>query len=416
MVAEIHVDDYLDYLTPDGLTRISGVREEYHIALAIKELVDNAIDSSGGFCSLRWGENDIYVSDEGPGIPGTDEEIAYLFSVNRKTYSTKGERYPRRGYMGRGLRFVAGVVYCYSGTLKVSTRGRTLLLKPGEKGTTYERIDEGDNDEGGTTIYIKFPQKIYKSDLLWGRLAKRLAQGPEYKGYSSPWWYDSRAFHILLKSIDYKNKKVIHVIKELFGRRYSIKVFDKRIQSLLKQRDSKKITLQASKEILNELKMILNPIKPSRLGYAGNLEEFEYYISKKGYYRKDVKDEKALIIPYVVELWASPSDELPPAENKFKNNGVVVVFINKSPVPISPIDIYSDLVRCAEINLFFKCLSLKKITYFFLNINTPYLPIVTGSKKPSIPDEINKDIQKLFLKLIKKINREYKKRSSSGER
>ncbi len=420
MVAEIHVDDYLDYLTPDGLTRISGVREKYHIALAIKELVDNAIDSSEGYCSIDWGNNDVSISDEGPGIPGSDEEIAYLFSVNRKTYSTKGERYPRRGYMGRGLRFVAGVVYCYSATLKVSTRGRTLLLEPGEKGTTYKRIAEGDNYEDGTTIYIKFPQNIDELDLFWGRLANKLAQGPEYKGYSSPWWYDSRSFHLLLKSIDYRNKKVIHVIKELFGGRYSIKVFDKRIQSLLKQRNAEEITLEDSKEILEKLKMFHKPVKPSRLGYVGRLSYSKryFYIKKYGYYEKETDDEEeSLRIPYIVELWAKPSDELVPDKNKyFKKYGEVLFFINKSPVPILPIDIYSDGVISAEINLRMNCISLKKITEFYININTPYLPIVSGSKKPSIPDEINKDIQKLFLKLIKKINRDYKTRSSSGER
>jgi len=311
MGVEIHVDDYVDYLTIDGLTKVSGVDKEYHIALAVKELVDNALDAAGKCILKRNGQNSFYVEDKGSGIPGEDEEIAYLFSVDRKTYSTKGERYPRRGYMGRGLRFVSGVAFCHSANLKVSTGGRTLLLKPQVRGTMHERIMEDNDNFNGTTISVEFPMPLPSNALNWGKLAIKLAKGPDYKYFSSPFWYESRSFYVLLKSISYNNKKIINVLKEVFGGRYSIKVFDEKSQRLLKQTKADGITVEDAQLILEELKRIHKPIKPSRLGYVGKLKEFKYYIKEMGEYEDVFKqggETESINIPYVIELWAQPTN------------------------------------------------------------------------------------------------------------
>lgn len=419
MVVEIHAEDYMDYLTPDGLTKVSGVEEKYHIALAIKELVDNGLDSSGGYCSISpFGSNAFYIVDEGPGIGGSDEEIAYLFSITRKTYSTKGERYPRRGYVGRGLRFVTGVLLCHSAILKVSTRGRTLLLKPSDNGTTYERVTDGPHCDCGTSIYIEFPRDLPSNSYRWGRLAIELAAGRDYKGYSSPWWYDSRSFYALLKSIDYKNKKVINVLREIFGGRYSIKVFNEQIQRLLNQRNAKEITLDDSRKILEKLRRIHKPIKPSRLGCVGRMRKFKYYLRKIGEYEEVVGEggEETLKIPFVVELWAQPTYEAYRFSGEIykykKIYGHLTVFVNKSPLPIPPIEVDSSFEMPNKIGFSIRLKNLKKIknlkmyTEFYLNIITPYLPIVSESKIPTLPSKLNNIIEELFLRLVKRINRE----------
>ena len=51
-----------------------------------------------------------FVEDNGPGIDGTPEDIARLFSIARPMVSTKLLRLPTRGALGNGLRVVAGAV------------------------------------------------------------------------------------------------------------------------------------------------------------------------------------------------------------------------------------------------------------------------------------------------------------------
>jgi hypothetical protein len=83
MATVIHTDDWKDYLSVDGLAAVSGVEKEHHIPLMVKEIVDNALDASGRWDIRMIGNHGFYVQDYGPGIPGVDEEIAYLFSISR---------------------------------------------------------------------------------------------------------------------------------------------------------------------------------------------------------------------------------------------------------------------------------------------------------------------------------------------
>jgi hypothetical protein len=76
----------------------------------MKEVADNALDAS---TRMTWGfvpdSEDLYfVEDNGPGLDGTPEEIASLFSIRRPMRSSKLLRLPQRGALGNGLRVVAG--------------------------------------------------------------------------------------------------------------------------------------------------------------------------------------------------------------------------------------------------------------------------------------------------------------------
>ena len=62
-----------------------------------------------------------FVEDDGPGIDGTPEDIARLFSIARPMVSTKLLRLPTRGALGNGLRVVAGAVLASEGSLVVIT-------------------------------------------------------------------------------------------------------------------------------------------------------------------------------------------------------------------------------------------------------------------------------------------------------
>jgi len=134
----------------------------------LKELADNALDEDA---KVEVGElpnkGAYFVEDDGPGIDGTPEEIAQLFSINRPMVSTKLLRLPTRGAIGNGLRVVAGAVLASSGTLVV--RG---FLREDE---TVERL---------SAIVTGVPRCGRDVPLEPHHLQRAAPQEP------APWWTD----------------------------------------------------------------------------------------------------------------------------------------------------------------------------------------------------------------------------------
>ena len=156
---------------------------------------------------MRYGrmlDNGLFVENDGPGFPGTDEEIAAVFSVNRPLTSTKLLRLPTRGTLGNGSRVVAGAVLASGGTLIVKTRGRALYLRPRDSDgmTTVERVKPWKGK--GTRIEVTLGEAlpIDDSTFLWADQAAAMAaiDGHIYRGSTSPWWCDSDSFYELTQA------------------------------------------------------------------------------------------------------------------------------------------------------------------------------------------------------------------------
>ena len=201
--------DWTLFRSLDTLGQRAGVPKERLGAIVVKELVDNALDAganvSFGYLSDdgKTDKNGFYVEDDGPGLPGTDEEIASLFSIARPLTSSKLLRLPTRGALGNGLRVVVGAVLATNGELKVRTAGRTLQLMPqfhtGK--TQFRRIEEWapENGEGGIENLAKNVAKSFstrievilgaglKVDFSLAAIAKNMAGEKGYKGLTSPW-------------------------------------------------------------------------------------------------------------------------------------------------------------------------------------------------------------------------------------
>jgi hypothetical protein len=116
-------EDWVLFRTLDGLTQKAGVSRDLLPRLVMKELTDNSVDAidahGGGDVEVgKLPTKRGYYVDDKPGIDGTPEEIAHLFSIGRPMISSKLWRLPTRGAVGNGLRVVAGVVLASGGTLK----------------------------------------------------------------------------------------------------------------------------------------------------------------------------------------------------------------------------------------------------------------------------------------------------------
>lgn len=191
-------EDWTLFRSLNTLPQKAGVPLNSLPRLVCKELADNAFDASGD-CQVGMldGRNGFYVQDGGGGIPGTDAEIARLFSVRRPLTSSKLIRLPTRGALGNGLRVVAGAVLASRGSLTVATRGRVLKLAPRDDGHTDHELIRLDATPGTRIeLCLGDPFKVTRHDLNHAETSIGFAGagGPTYRGKTSPHWYDADGF------------------------------------------------------------------------------------------------------------------------------------------------------------------------------------------------------------------------------
>ena len=193
--------DFTLFRTVEGLQQKAGVPARRLRRLVLKELADNAHDTRTAVDIGALGPGSFYVEDRGPGIDGTPEEIAGLFSIGRPLRSTKLLRLPMRGALGNGLRVVAGAVLASRGSLVIITRNRQIVVQPERDGSSKVVEVAPVGHSVGTRIEIAFEAALPADNdtLAWARLVSQVAQhGNEYDGRTSPHWYDPAQFHELL--------------------------------------------------------------------------------------------------------------------------------------------------------------------------------------------------------------------------
>ena len=98
-------EDWTLFRTVEGLQQKAGVPAKLLRRLVLKELGDNALDTGAGikFGPVARSPDKFSVEDNGPGIDGTPEEIAELFSIRRPMRSSNPRSSPRRRQYGRLL-------------------------------------------------------------------------------------------------------------------------------------------------------------------------------------------------------------------------------------------------------------------------------------------------------------------------
>ena len=110
-------EDWTMFRSVDGLQQKAGVPAAQLRRLVLKELADNALDAGGKVdVGLTPGDPDrFFVKDDGPGLDGTPEEIAELFSIARPMRSTKLLRRPAPIRKGSGRTAALGRIRFQSG-------------------------------------------------------------------------------------------------------------------------------------------------------------------------------------------------------------------------------------------------------------------------------------------------------------
>lgn len=357
----------------ETLAQKAGVPTLRLDALAVKELVDNALDA-GASVKLFATPDGFIVQDDGPGIPGNDSEIADLFSFGRAMTSSK-LRLPTRGMLGNGIRVVAGLVYCAGGSIIVRTRGRSLLLEPQEDGsTTFEPL--GTWNGGGTEIEIAgvlLDSTMATPALLVGH------KGSKYAGKPSAFWYSTDAFYELLRATA---RPLRDVITRLDGcARYSL-------PGDLKGRRANEVTKEEARQLLSALRAVANRVNPERLGFIG-----EELLPGASYARATTTfNANSCEIPAVVECWASGTERFPVpllVNRTASTLGVEVWNVDKEiRFYADPLFVQTRTPRDTRLNV-------------TVSVIAPYIPLLSDGKHPDLC-VLDASIEDVFKRAVAK--------------
>jgi hypothetical protein len=384
-------EDWTSFRTVDGLQQKAGVPKGRLRRLVLKELADNALDSGATKLEIaEMAEGSYLIADNGPGIPGTPEEIARLFSIRRPMLSTKLLRLPLRGALGNGLRVVAGAVLASKGSLTVTTGNRRITLRPEHDGGTSVVKVEPVKFARGTKVEISFGPALPGDDnpLRWARIAQHFARfGQSYGGKSSPHWFDAANFLELLSASGERSVRdlIAHLDGCTGGRAGEIVA-----AAGLSRAVCADVIRQQAEKLLAVAQDHAKPVRPQRLGAVGPevFPEHAYAC---------VHGEMATPeIPFVVEAWAEAADEMS-----------LGVCANRTPVT-GAIDVTRDKrdIDAFGCGLRYTIAEAPKDQHFaiWFNLTTPYMPITSDGKEPDLEPFLT-EIQEAVGKAVRKAHR-----------
>ena len=399
-------EDWTLFRSLSTLGQRAGVTQEVIPALVAKELVDNALDAAGDCRYGRTGTGALFVENSGDGLPGTDAEIAGLFSVARPLSSSKLLRLPTRGAMGNGLRVVAGAVLASGGSLTVKTRGRALRLRPrdGDGMTDVEHVRPWKGK--GTRVEVLLGQALHLngSTTRWASQAAAMAQagGKSYGGTTSPWWYDADAFYELTQAA---GTRPIRTLVENFAGCSGAKAG--KLAADFSGRPCDSLTREEAETLLTAMRAGSRQVKPKRLGAVGaQFRPDAGYVREAGTFQvTPARGSLPAVVPVVVEAWALPA-----------NSPAIAFHVNRTPIT-AEIHVSRCMKDKATYGIMGCGLSNEHHRTAFpvragrgheysivMNVTTPYMPITTDGKTPDL-SVIETPIRAAIEKAIRRAKR-----------
>lgn len=389
--------DWQLFTNINTLPQQAGVSKHLLPRLIAKELTDNALDVDTQVTVYHPEEDKpgtFIVKNLGKGFDASDEEIADFFSVKRPLTSSKRFRLPSRGALGNGLRVVTATVFCLEGTLTIATNGRVLRLTPQDDGTTLpERM--GDFAEAGTEIHIHIPHDYFYYDTLeWAELALAINQGTHYMGKTCPHWYDSDSFYNLCLSTP-AEVTISQFIPYFEG---IAKTKAKAIVTQLNDLPIDQLNRDQSEQLLAALLENSKYVPAKKLGEVGVLEGFMAYVKKTSEFTlQTTRGGHHAQIPVVIEAYARINE----ISDKTR------IFVNRTPI-IGDVDVIYSARRLTVygcgLNRNIDNHRLKAAPEIWVNIITPYMPIVSNGKEPDL-SVLEEDIVQAIEKAVHQLRR-----------
>lgn len=392
-------EDWTLFRTLSTLPQKAGVSAGELRRLMLKELVDNALDATGSVEFGKVGRDTYWVEDRGPGLPGSAEDIARLFSVARPLTSSKVVRLPTRGALGNGLRVVVGLVLSSGGHLEVETRGSRYTLRPRHDGSTaVEGVSP--SRVAGTRVTVHLGEGIPEddADLSWAQLAQQFSFSARYAGKTSAYWYNTDAFHELLLAAG--GRRVLEVVGLFDGFGYDKGEVDPEavLDSDARCRASE-CDRQTADRILRRLRTHSKPVPPTKLGGVGKDVAEAYKRVEGTLVVKPGTAGQNAEIPYVVESWA--------VGRSAGERDSIIGYVNGTPITGR---LWFERHKGGKVAVFGCGLhnyvegTARDPFLVMVNVTTPHMPITTDGKEPDF-SRFLRPLQQAIAASTKKLKR-----------
>jgi hypothetical protein len=215
------------------------------------------------------------------------------------------------------------------------------------------------------------------SALLWAKWAIHLSLqgGLEYRGKSSPHWYDAQSFYDLLHwSGDRPVRELISNLDGCSGEAAG------QITAQLKGRTGASLERHEATALLLRARLKAKAPTHKRLGAVGDVMVDYYYATKSGTVELGVQNPKAQI-PFVVEAWAKKIDD------RKGGTSEVTALVNRTPITgsvrISPDGGGKPTIWECGLRHHLD-IPAKGTWSVRFNLTAPFVPITTDGKEPDL--------------------------------
>ena len=352
----------LDFVTIDGLQRITGCIPNLFPRFIVKELLDNALDKRNVHnitVRINRASNAvlIYVADDGePTI--AEQDLLKILDFSKAPSSKMGIKRVQRGVLGNALQCCFGISYalwdddkrpkhtafikgekCWNIGLKIEGNDVKPLIEPftpnqtaDVKNCTAETSPHLQNltigDSHSTVIGFKLPPFDYKSPvddvkhmaILNPHVTISYADEKQVltfeaksneplsfqEDFGDVWWYSSKDFMSLARSFDNMSvESYVTHFKKFKDRRYASKILSS--TAIPKYATLSSLESTALKKLFEKMRAEARPTSQRVLPIAGKAT-FESrgatkYVLKQGVIKTEDKH-----VPYALEVAAFPSD------------------------------------------------------------------------------------------------------------
>jgi hypothetical protein len=392
--------DFQIYIS--NLPQRAGVPTEQIRQLVLKELVDNALDEMdrvgrpGQVEIVQEAENTYTVTDQGRCFDDTPLELAKRFSLDKEMTSSKQWRRPTRGCVGNGLRVIVGSVLSGVGRIIIKTRNQQVTLRPRLDGTTAVKDVQAIDWPIGAAVTIEIGSKYpdYGNALEWALLAIQLARHSSEPFVRNPsiWWLDRDHLALNMLSAIGPTYTLARFVDQL-DRCKSRDIGQLVTQRFGKGRLCRDVNQAEAADLLKLLRdNIPAVIKPKQLGPMGadawkHEQLTDGYACEQGTFNSGLHEPRAQI-PFLVEVWAATCET--PTDADFDDVYPVDIIgftINRSPVTIESDSVREGRRRDVSVGLGEERLYInvpQGAFDFAINVTSPYVPIVSDNKSPSL--------------------------------
>jgi len=379
-------EDWTLFRSLPTLCQKAGVPQSQLLRLVLKELTDNALDAGGAVELGELDDGGHFVQDDGPGMPGSPEEIAALFSIRRPLVSSKLLRKATRGALGNGLRVAGGAALSTNGRIVVGTGGPLLRVRLADDGSTTAEI-VGTYAGPGTRIEIHLPGLDDDDALMWAKAAQRMAgHGSSYKGLPSAHWHDSEAFFEVCQAAEASTVRgLVGELDGCTGARAG------RIAGDFRGRLAAELSREEANALLARCRAEADPVPARRLGAVGPVPEWGAHAKVEGTFTiKSGRDGLDAEIPFVVEAWAEPAD-----------SRELTIHVNRTPVT-GDVDLVQDSDERTRASVFGCNLGHwfvmgRAPMRFLLNVTAPAMQVTTDGKSPDLEPLLDEILEVLAV-------------------